>query len=291
MRKPAAAFRLFRVAASTALREKAAYAGNFAGSMFTYALFVFIFSRVWASAFRSAGTIAGYTLDMAIWYFIVAEIPTFGFGRFFATLSRDVKTGQIAYTLARPYDYLRYTLAERVGGSLVEVGIIMVEGLVLGLILAGPLPLPSVTAGIAIDPGAVPDLVPMSGLAGTVIRALAVVASLILSGVINYYLQAALALTALWLEENEAFFWIFQKLALVVGTLMPLEFLPDAVIQIARWTPFPYLAYAPARLAVAYSGSQALTLLGAQVLWVVVAAALARIVFVFGTGRLSVNGG
>ncbi len=273
MRSASSALRLYVAAASTSLRERAAYAGNFVGAMFTYALFVFIFSRVWAGAFASSETIVGYTLGMAVWYFIVAEVPSFGFGRFFQALSRDMKSGQVAYTLARPYDYLRYCLAERLGGSLVEAGVILAEGLAIGLFLAGPLP--------AAGPGPVYELA----------RGAAVVASLLLAGLLNFYLQAAIAMTALWLEENEAFFWIFQKFALVVGTLIPIEFLPDAAARVARWTPFPYLSYAPARIAVAFSPAEALSLLGAQALWIIAAAALARAVFRFGSRRLSLNGG
>jgi len=254
------------------MRERAAYPGNFIGSMFTYALFVFIFSRVWAGAYAGASEIAGYTMRMAVWYFIVAEVPSFGFGRFFWTLSRDMKNGQIAYLLARPYDYVGYNFAEKYGGSLVEAGVILVEGLLVGTLLVGPPPL-------------------VGGVAAEASRALLVGLSLLLAGALNYFLQAAIAMTAFWLEENEAFFWIFQKLALVVGTLIPIEFLPPVAARLARLTPFPYLSYAPARIMVAYSPGEAWSLVAVQALWLALAVALARAVFSFGSRRLSVNGG
>ena len=264
--------RCYAIAASTSMRERAAYPGNFIGSMFTYALFVFIFSRVWAGAYAGASEIAGYTMRMAVWYFIVAEVPSFGFGRFFWTLSRDMKNGQIAYLLARPYDYVGYNFAEKYGGSLVEAGVILVEGLLVGTLLVGA---PSLVGGVAAEAS----------------RALLVGLSLLLAGALNYFLQAAIAMTAFWLEENEAFFWIFQKLALVVGTLIPIEFLPPVAARLARLTPFPYLSYAPARIMVAYSPGEAWSLVAAQALWLALAVALARAVFSFGSRRLSVNGG
>ncbi len=273
--------RCYAIAASTSMRERAAYPGNFIGSMFTYALFVFIFSRVWAGAYAGASEIAGYTMRMAVWYFIVAEVPSFGFGRFFWTLSRDMKNGQIAYLLARPYDYVGYNFAEKYGGSLVEAGVILVEGLLVGILLVGPPPLA----------GGAPSLAGGAGVAEEASRALLVGLSLLLAGALNYFLQASIAMTAFWLEENEAFFWIFQKLTLVVGTLIPIEFLPTAAATLARLTPFPYLSYAPARIMVAYSPGEAWSLVAAQALWLVLAAALARIVFSFGSRRLSVNGG
>jgi len=271
--------RTYVVAASTSMRERMAYAGNFTGSMFTYALFVFIFSRVWAGAYAGATEIAGYSMSMAVWYFIVAEVPSFGFGRFFRTLSNDMKSGQVAYMLARPYDYVGYNCAEKLGGSLIEAGIILAEGLVVGILLVGFPP-----AILGTVPGG-------SSMVMEFVRLVFLTLSLLLAGALNYYLQMAIAMTAFWFEENDAFFWIFQKFALVVGTLIPIEFLPAKAAGIAVWTPFPYLSYAPARIAVAFSLPEALSLMGRQALWVIAAMALARSVFQAGSRRLSVNGG
>jgi ABC-2 type transport system permease protein len=262
------------------MSERIAYPGNFAGSMFTYALFVFIFSRVWAGAYAGATEIVGYTMSMAVWYFIIAEIPSFGFGRFFSSLSRDMKSGQIAYLLARPYDFIGYNLAEKLGGALIEAGIILAEGLVIGLVIVG-LPPPIVVSGLA---GSVTLLLEAARLGFLVV-------SLLLAGALNYFLQMTIAMTAFWLEENEAFYWIFQKLSLVVGTLIPIEFLPEQAARLAVWTPFPYLSYAPARIMVAFSPAEALSLVARQALWVIVALVLARVVFAAGSRRLSVNGG
>jgi len=264
--------RTWATAASTAMRDRIVYAGNFVASMMTYALFIFIFSRVWAGAYAHESTIAGYDRVTSVWYFIIAEVPSFGLGRYFWNLSRDMKSGQVAYLLARPYDFVGYHYAERFGGSLVDGLLIVVEGLVIGLVLVGPLP--------AVG-GLVPELA----------RGAFVVLSLLAAGTLNFFLQLALSLTAFWLEENDALYWIYQKLALVVGTLIPIEFLPDAARRIAVWTPFPYVSYAPARIAVAFSYGEALSLLGRQLVWIGIAIALARGVFVLGSRRLAVNGG
>jgi len=280
MRRLRPSLRKYLVAASTAMSERIAYPGNFAGSMFTYALFVFIFSRVWAGAYAGATEIAGYTMRMAVWYFIIAEIPSFGFGRFFSTLSRDMKSGQVAYLLARPYDFIGYNLAEKLGGSLIEASIILAEGLAVGLVLVG---LPPAVAASS-PTGSVPVVLEATRLGFLVV-------SLLLAGALNYFLQMTIAMTAFWLEENEAFYWIFQKLALVVGTLIPIEFLPERAARLAVWTPFPYLSYAPARIMVAFSLTEALTLMARQALWVILALMLAKAVFASGSRRLSVNGG
>lgn len=269
--------RSYAVAASTALREKLAYPGNFAAGLLTYGLFVVIFSRIWAVALASKGSIEGYGYAMTIWYFIVAEMSLFAFGRFFSGLSRDVKSGQVAYALSRPYDFVSYHFAERFGGSLADAAIFALEGLALGYLLAG---------------GAPP--LPGGGAAGFGVRAARLawtVLSLLLAGALGYYLQAALAMTAFWAEENDAFFWIYQKIALVAGTLLPVEFLPAAAARAVMWTPFPYLTYAPARIAVAFDAGEALSLVARQAAWLAAAVVLARLVFGAGSRRVALNGG
>lgn len=280
MRRLQPSLRKYVVAATTAMSERIAYPGNFTGSMFTYALFVFIFSRVWAGAYAGATEIAGYTMRMAVWYFIIAEIPSFGFGRFFSTLSRDMKSGQVAYLLARPYDFIGYNLAEKLGGSLLEAGVILAEGLVVGMVLVGLPP-----AIVADNPAGSASVLMEAARLGFLI------VSLLLAGALNYFLQLTIAMTAFWLEENEAFFWIFQKFALVVGTLIPIEFLPEQAARLAVWTPFPYLSYAPARIMVAFYPAEALSLVARQALWVFLALVSAKLVFSSGSRRLSVNGG
>jgi len=259
--------RKYGVAAGVSLRNRLAYAGNFASSMATYALFIFVFSRIWTAVFAASGpAIAGYDRVMCIWYFIVAEVPMFGFGHFFHTLAQDMKSGQVAYLLGRPYSFVGYHYADGMGAALLEAGILLAEGILLGGLLAGALPLRSL------------------------VQLLAVLFSLLLAGSLQFLLQFAIAMTAFWFEENTAFFWIFQKIALVVGTLLPIEFLPEAAQRIVRWTPFPSLAYAPARLAVAF-GPASGGLLLEQAAWVVAAAAVCRLVFGVGRTKIASQGG
>ena len=271
--------RKYRVAASVSLRNRLAYLGNFASSLATYALFIFVFSRIWTAVFSGAAagsapapasghrTIAGYDRAMCIWYFIVAEVPMFGFGHFFYTLAQDMKSGQVAYLLGRPYSFVGYHYAGSMGSAVLESALLLVVGLILGSVFAGPIPL------------------------GSLAQAGAILLSLLLAGSLQFLLQFAIAMTAFWFEENTAFFWIFQKIALVVGTLLPLEFLPDAAQRVAWWTPFPLLAYAPARIAVAFAPATALRLLLLQAVWVSIAAVTCRLVFSVGRAKITSQGG
>jgi ABC-2 type transport system permease protein len=263
----AGAARKYGAAAAISLRNRLAYAWNFVGSVLAYGLFVFVFSRVWTAAYAGRAEIAGYDRAMSIWYFIAAEIPAFGFGRFFWSLAEEMKSGQVAYRLARPYSFVGYHYAERMGAALADLAIYLALGLALGWIIVGPPPIASAAQGAAL------------------------LVSILLAGSVQFFLQFSIAMTAFWIEENQAFFWIFQKFTLVIGTLLPLEFLPLAVQRVAWWTPFPSLAYAPARILVAWSPEGGAWLLAFQAAWVILSLALCRAVFGLGSSRISIQGG
>lgn len=249
------------------LRTRLAYRGNAFGRILTYGLFIYVFSRIWTSVMGGRSDLGGYDLRALVWYFIVAELPSFAYGRFFGTVAEDVKSGQIAYLVARPWSFLGYGFASAMGPALLDLGMFALEGLALGLLIVGQCPIASPA------------------------QVLALLVSLLLSGVIQYHFQAALALTAFWMEENSAFLWIWQKLALVVGTLMPIELLPESARRIVVWTPFPWIAWAPGRIGVAWDGGVAAALLAGQLGWCVVAVAVSRLVYAAGRRRIAAQGG
>jgi ABC-2 type transport system permease protein len=204
---------------------------------------------------------------MATWYFIVAEIAVFGGSGSFGNLASEVKSGSIAYSLGRPYGFLGYQFAQSMGNSLPMTLTQFAIGLGMGFLGTGGLP--------------------FQGLAhvGALLLSLALAISL------NFFIQACLGLSAFWFEENIAFYWIYQKLCLVFGTLMPIEFFPKAWRGFIAAAPFSSVAYAPARLACHFDAAEALRILGLQALWLAAAIALATFIFSRGVKRVSIQGG
>jgi ABC-2 type transport system permease protein len=267
MKNPSVILRKYGTAAETSLRARLAYPASLAGSFLTYGLFVFVFSRIWSTVYAQKASLAGYDREAVIWYFIVAEVSLFGLGRFFGTLSADVKRGQTVYLMARPYDFTAFNFAQAMGPALVESLLLGAEGAVIGSLVAGPPPLFSAS------------------------QAAALVVSLFFAASIQFFLQFSIAMTAFWVEENDAFFWIYQKIALIGGTLLPIEFLPRTARAILSWTPFPSITWAPARILVAWNGRQGMAILVIQAAWTVAAGFLCRLVFRSARERISINGG
>lgn len=253
--------------AKSALQDKLAYGADAFGQVLSYAIFVFIFVNLWTAVFAGKDGISGYTRTSAIWYFIVAELAAFSGGSTFASISEEVKSGSVAYSLGRPYSFLVFQYARNFGDMLLPIASMATVGLLLGTLSAGPLP----------------------------IRALlhlpAVLLSLFLGSGLSFLILSTISLAAFWVEENSAFFWIYQKLILVIGTLMPIEFLPERFQAAARLSPFSQVAWAPARLAVAYEPREALSILGVQAAWTALAAGMAFLVFHKGVKHVSVQGG
>ncbi len=267
MRAPMLKLAKYYASANSALQNKLAYRADLFGTGLTYSIFVFIFVNLWKSVFSQSAVISGYTKNMGIWYFIVAEIAAFGSSGIFKTITEEVKNGAVAYALGRPYSYLGYQFSQNLGETLPSQFILIILGSLFGFFYAGALPL------------------------GGILHLPAVLFSLSLSVCLSFFIQAAISLSAFWLEENSAFYWIYMKLILIVGTLMPVEFLPERFHLAARLSPFSSVAYAPARLAVAFEGRQALSILGVQLFWTIAAGLLASMIYRRGVKHVSVQGG
>ena len=249
------------------LKSRFAYRAELVGPLLTYGLFVGLFALIWSVAYRSQGVLAGYTQFEVTWYFASAELMTFLGGGFYFGLSEEVKNGQIAYTLGRPYNYLLFQLSQNMGPALAQLPVLAPLGFLLCTLAVGP------------------------WLPSSILQVSALCLSVILTLSLHFFLQMTLSLAAFWVEETIAFFWIYQKIFLVTGTLMPLEFLPIQAQNILIWTPFPYLSWAPSKLLVHFNPQTALGVLSAQVSWVAIAAAAAGILFRIGVRRTTVQGG
>jgi ABC-2 type transport system permease protein len=259
--------RKYAEAARVAVRNRLAYPGDLVGELVTYGLFIFVFSRIWVAAFAGKAAIAGYDREMATWYFVFAELVFFATGRNFWTFARDIRDGQVAYALGRPYGFVLYQYAQSMGQACLRTVPFAALGYLIGGISAGP------------------------WMPASAEQALALFLAFFLAVSLQFLSQACIALTAFWVEENSAFYWIYSKLALIVGTLMPLEFLPEKLMSAALITPFPYLSYVPARIAVAFEGARSWALIGGQCAWIAALVLVSGAVFARGIRKTSIQGG
>jgi ABC-2 type transport system permease protein len=105
-------------------------------------------------------------------------------------------------------------------------------------------------------------------------------------------MTAMIGLTAFVTEDVAAFDWIYSKFVLILGgVLIPLDFFPDWLGNLAKSLPFAYATYGPARLFVSPDLTRFATLVLGQIIWLVVLGTMLAFVYRRGERRLTINGG
>ena len=245
------------------------YFWNFLSKNLFFIFIMFIYLMLWKNIYAQKGnTIGGLSLGAMIWYLIVTELVTLSRTDIHLQINDDVKSGNIAYLLTKPYNYVLYCFSYFVG----EVGIKLLSngiiGLCIGFIYAGTL----------------------KGF--NLLHLPFILLSIIAGCCIHFFIYITLALTSFWFEENTAFFWIYSKLIFTLGgMLMPIELFPSWLQKVSRFLPFSYVTYVPARLAVDFSFSNFYKQFSIQLLYLGIFFSLAMILYKRGAKNINVNGG
>ena len=259
--------RKYLVVIKTNISNSMVYAVDvFSGALF-FALIVFVFMELWQAISTNSGDMEGYTVNRLVWYYVAAEVVVLSKCDVFRSMNQEIKGGGIAYKLNKPYNFMLYQLAEGIGQISIKLLMNLVVGVVLGFLYVG-------------------------GLEGFDLRVLpAVILSVILGILLNFFMDAIIGMTSFWTEDNSAFYWIVQKLSFMMGLFLPVEFLPGIIREIALYLPFSYIAYAPARLLTSFSIDEFWSIVPVQVFYTSLFAALSALVYLKGVKKLNVNGG
>jgi ABC-2 type transport system permease protein len=232
-------------------------------------LFLGVFMALWTTAFGVSGRsdLEGYTLTKMVWYLAMTETVALSTSRIFQEISEAVKAGDLAYNLARPLSYPFFQVANSLGNS--------APRFLLNLLTAATV----VGLGTRQVAGSLPGL--------TVFLIMAALA-LLLDALIAVFI----GLLAFWIEEVTPIHWIYHKLLFTVGGLfLPLELFPNWLQALARWLPFQFITYAPARAFVSFEPDFVLRMAAGQVIYVLILAVLVLLVWRRAQRRLVVHGG
>lgn len=251
------------------LSNNLVYFGDFLARNFFFVFIMYIYMILWLNIFGNKdGIIAGFTLNQMIWYLVVTEMITLSRSNIFFDATQDVKNGNIAYMINKPYNYVLYCFFNSLGEMGVKLLTNTIVGVIIGLLFVGP-------------------------LTSSSLMHLPLIALPILLGVlIHFFIHISLSLTSFWVEENSAFFWVYNKLVFTLGgMLVPLDLFPQWLKNIAVNMPFAYVTYAPAKLAVDFTYSRFISTVAVQLIYLAIFFTLAMIIFRKGAKALNVNGG
>jgi ABC-2 type transport system permease protein len=202
-----------------------------------------------------------------VWYLATTEWIFFSIPSVQFRIAEEVRRGDIAYQLTRPVSYLGAHYARALGQ----------------LCLRAPLVAGAAGSCAYFFAGAPP--------VGFEAMALAVAFGLCACAV-GLAFKLLLGLAALWLEDAQPLYWVWNKLSFTLGGLMlPLAYCPPSLQNAAKFTPFPSLFYGPASLVLGQVAPRIRGLFLDLACWLLFAGLLAAIGFRRARSRLSVSGG
>jgi len=249
-----------------AVRQGLADRGALLGRLGFFAVILLIFSKLW-EVVGERGALPGVSVRDLLWYLAITEWVMLSLPWIHLHIEADVRGGDIAYRLPRPISYLGGRLAESAGDFLLRALTLGAAGAGLAAWMVGGLP---------DDPRGLLLAIPLGLMAGWV----------------GLCFHAVIGLCAVWLQDCMPVYWIWQKLAFILGgLLLPLEIYPAWLREIALWTPFSALMYGPGRMAFGWQPEVAAVVAGKLLLWSVVSGGLLLWVYSRALRDLDVNGG
>lgn len=100
------------------LIENLAYIANVFLGFINFFVMMFVFLNLWQYIYSdNTQIINGYTMQQMIWYVLITEVLWFGSRNkiLIREISQEIKTGNIAYNINKPYNYVWYIILKHLG--------------------------------------------------------------------------------------------------------------------------------------------------------------------------------
>lgn len=249
------------------LRAQWVYVWDQLLSGFHLIVLIFIFYRLWSVTFASNAAVGDYTLPEMVWYILGTETIILSLPRIHSVLDAEVRSGDLALRLNKPYEYLLFHYSALLGEGLVRLVTTLLLGGVTAYLLVG---------GFSFQWQAIPALLLIY----------------LLTQALHFCYNGMIGLTAFWTEDSAGVYFVMDRLKWIMGGfLLPIDLFPERLRPIAEALPFRDMIYAPARLFVKFSAAEFGILLMRQSAWVLLFGALIWSVYRLGVRKVDVNGG
>ena len=236
----------------------------------TYFLNVTVYYFIWTAVFRSARSLAGYTLAQMITYVSVGWIiRSFYWNTIDQEMAYEVIEGKIAMDFIKPVSIQWMWICRAMGESAFRLGLLTLPTAVVVAIVF-PMQGPSSRENFALF---------LIGVLG----------SFFLMGAINFMIgTCAIPLKSI-LALIRAKYWLIELLS---GLLIPVGFFPGKLQTVMAWLPFEHIAFTPLEI---YLGKldrmHALRALAIQWFWVFVLLLLAHLWWDAASRKITIHGG
>lgn len=262
--------RLFWEITRRAYRRYLTYRAAIVAGLFTNFFFGILRVAIVLALYGEQQQVAGMTQQQAVTYTaltqgVIAYLSLFGW----YDLMNSVYSGEVANDLLKPMGFFQFWMARDLGRAFVQL---LLRGL-------------TIMAAYAL----VFDLVYPT----TAGQWLAVIVAVILSWMVSFSYRFLINLSAFWTPNALGIVRFFFIIAwFFSGFLMPLDFFPDWVIQLAHLTPFPSMLDTVMQIFIGtLSGWEIIVALLVQIGWFVVLFAIGQLVLKTAVKRLVILGG
>ncbi len=257
------------VFASTSFRDHTSHRLKLTVRFFMCVFFMFVFIEFWELIAREGLIDIPFPVADICWYTSLTQMMLFMSPRLFMTIEEDVRSGDIAYSLIRPMPYLWMRISEGIGAMTANTLIYYTLGITFVYFYIGELP---------------------SGGLAALVTALFF---LYFGSILHILYQAMAGITALWLQDAEAIYRIYQKVLIVLGGLyMPLTLYPDWLQTWAFLTPVVAMMYGPVQFVLGENSPLNIQTLSLMMMaWFGFSILLMNIIYRSCVARLEINGG
>jgi viologen exporter family transport system permease protein len=246
-----------------------AYRFNIVLSLLSVLLQIYLLKVVWTAIYAGRASMDTFALEEVLVYLTIANLQIWLVNADISWLVQQrVREGQIAVDLARPVPFPGQMLAQQLGMTV------------------GALPLVALALPVAFFLGTL--RLPQSAESGALY-----LVSLVLAYVVMSLMGLLLGMVAFWTLEITGMNAIFRFTNLFfAGGLVPLAFFPPPLRAVADALPFQTQAFIPLSLYLGrLGGLDAARALATQLVWVVLLAGLAVLVWRRAVRKIVVQGG
>ncbi len=230
-------------------------------------LILFIFINIWKAVYAEKTVIEGFTIAMMIWYFLLTESIVTSSSGLVREVNREIQSGDIAYQLNKPYNYILYHLSKNLSYRILGVSTVFLIGSILVYFMVG-------------------------GISFNLLYLPFIIITVLLALILDFFMVMGISLLAFWFEDTNSFKWVYDKIVFTLGgMLIPLEIFPKWLGSISGVLPFSFVAYHPAKLFVNFDYLSFFKVIGGQLAYIILFGLIALLIYRIASRRLTINGG
>lgn len=255
--------------AKKAFQSNLVYRVDYVIGIISTLISIFVYIAIWKAIYLNKGDFNGITLSMVITNFILAQAISSTFSLDDFIIANKVNNGTITTDLLKPINFNLYILSQNIGNIVFKIIMHFIPTLILSITFIGILPPYSI---------------------GSFVISLV---SIILGFFVLYNISFIISILSFWFYNIWSLSTIKNVIISVLsGTIMPLWFMPQGLLNFIKLTPFDTIYFIPISIYLGKVSTRDIFFcISKQVIWLLILSILAQILWKSGIKKLVLQGG